>query len=54
MRAFDETIECVLERAKPQTLIDEIGPLHLKLPFGAEHIGRQGEALEFLVGLNQQ
>ena len=52
--ALHEAIKRILERAIPKALIHQIRPLLLELAFGAEHIGRQGEALQLLVGLDQQ
>ena len=52
--AVHEAIQSILERTKPKALVDEIGPLHLQLPLAAQHIGGQGQAFQFLVGLNQQ
>ena len=52
--ALHEAIKRILERAIPKALIHQIRPLLLELAFGAQHIGRQGEALQLLVGLDQQ
>ena len=52
--AIHEAIKRILKRAVPKALIHQIRPLLLELAFGAQHIGRQGEALQLLVGLDQQ
>ena len=52
--AVDEAVDGVLERPIPEALIHQVGPLLLELALAAQHIGRQGEALELLVGLDQQ
>ena len=36
--ALDEAIQRIFQRPKPEALIDEISPLHLKLALGAQHI----------------
>ena len=54
LSAIHESIKGILERTKLETLIHKIGPLHFELTLAAEDIGSKGEALEFLVGLNQQ
>ena len=54
MGALDEAIQRIFQRPKPEALIHQISPLHLQLALGAQHIGSEGQALQFLVGLNQQ
>ena len=52
--ALDEAIEGILERAVPKPLVHQVGPGHFELALGAQHVGGQGEAFQFLVGLDQQ
>ena len=52
LRAIHEAIQGLFKRAKPKTLIHQIGPLHLQLAFAAKNIRREGETLEFLVRLD--
>ena len=52
--AVHESIQRILQRPEPEALIHQISPLHLQLAFAAQHIGRQGETLQLLMGLNQQ
>ena len=52
--AVHEAVQSILEGAKPKPLVDEVSPLHFQLPLAAQHIGSQGQAFQFLVGLDQQ